>query len=92
VKKIAAVGSDSRGIDLYDPRYQLNDLLIRSFRILITGSDSGLVETITDAVSIHSIKKVEYAKRIAEGRFGHITLFDHFLSVCLYDLRFIFED
>lgn len=40
-----------------------------------------MVETITDAVSIHSIKKAEYARRIAEGRFGHVTLLDHFKSV-----------
>ena len=53
-----------------------------SFRILITGSTSGLVETITDAVSIHSIKKAEYAKRLASGRLGHVTLLDHFISVC----------
>ncbi|KAI8998542.1 kinase-like protein [Trametes punicea] len=51
---------------------------VRYFRILITGNSSGLVETITDAVSIHSIKKAEYARRIAEGRFGHVTLLDHF--------------
>lgn len=54
-----------------------------SFRILITGSQSGLVETITDAVSIHSIKKAEYAKRLATGKLGHVTLMDHFTSVCL---------
>jgi hypothetical protein len=52
-----------------------------SFRILITGASSGLVETITDAVSIHSIKKSEYARRLAEGRFGYVTLLDHFKSV-----------
>ncbi|KAH9856985.1 kinase-like protein [Lenzites betulinus] len=51
---------------------------VRYFRILITGNSSGLVETITDAVSIHSIKKAEYARRLAEGRFGHVTLLDHF--------------
>lgn len=51
---------------------------VRYFRILITGHDSGLVETITDAVSIHSIKKAEYARRLAAGRLGHVTLFDHF--------------
>ncbi|KAI0934139.1 hypothetical protein AcV5_006082 [Taiwanofungus camphoratus] len=51
---------------------------VRYFRILITGHSSGLVETITDAVSIHSIKKAEYARRLAEGRFGHVTLYDHF--------------
>ena len=48
---------------------------------MITGSSSGLVETITDAVSIHSIKKAEYAKRLASGKLGHVTLLDHFLSV-----------
>ncbi|KAH7889675.1 kinase-like protein [Phlebopus sp. FC_14] len=53
---------------------------VRYFRILITGASSGLVETITDAVSIHSIKKAEYARRLAEGRFGYVTLFDHFKS------------
>ncbi|CCM02364.1 uncharacterized protein FIBRA_04459 [Fibroporia radiculosa] len=51
---------------------------VRYFRILITGSTSGLVETITDAVSIHSIKKAEYARRLAAGRLGQVTLFDHF--------------
>jgi phosphatidylinositol 4-kinase len=53
-----------------------------SFRILITGGSSGLVETITDAVSIHSIKKAEYAKRLAQGQLGHVSLLDHFISVC----------
>ncbi|KAI0306560.1 kinase-like domain-containing protein [Multifurca ochricompacta] len=50
----------------------------RHFRILITGGSSGLVETITDAVSIHSIKKAEYARRLAEGRLGHVSLMDYF--------------
>jgi len=53
---------------------------VRYFQILITGASSGLVETITDAVSIHSIKKSEYARRLAEGRFGYVTLSDHFKS------------
>ncbi|KAG1802587.1 hypothetical protein EV424DRAFT_1351689 [Suillus variegatus] len=48
--------------------------------ILITGASSGLVETITDAVSIHSIKKSKYARWLAEGRFGYVTLLDHFKS------------
>jgi len=56
-------------------------MVLPSFRILITGSSSGLVETITDAVSIHSIKKAEYAKRLASGRLGHVTLLDHFIAV-----------
>lgn len=58
-------------------------MLYYSFRIVITGSTSGLVETITDAVSIHSIKKAEYAKRLASGRLGHVTLLDHFISVSI---------
>ncbi|KAF8163315.1 kinase-like domain-containing protein [Crassisporium funariophilum] len=53
---------------------------VKYFRIMITGSTSGLVETITDAVSIHSIKKAEYAKRLTSGRLGHVTLLDHFLA------------
>jgi phosphatidylinositol 4-kinase len=52
-----------------------------SFRIVILGATSGLVETITDAVSIHSIKKAEYAKRLAHNRLGYVTLMDHFKSV-----------
>jgi hypothetical protein len=39
------------------------------------------VETITDAVSIHSIKKAEYGRRLAEGRLGHVSLMDHFKAV-----------
>ncbi|KAF7304897.1 Phosphatidylinositol 4-kinase [Mycena kentingensis (nom. inval.)] len=50
----------------------------RYFRIMITGASSALVETITDAVSIHSIKKAEYARRLADGRLGHVTILDHF--------------
>lgn len=53
---------------------------VKHFRILITGNNSGLIETIKDSVSIHSIKKAEYAKRLAEGSLGHVTLLDHFKS------------
>lgn len=67
-----------------------SDCWVRFFRILITGETSGLVETITDAVSVHSIKKSEYARRIANGGpIGHVSLLDHFVNVrlppcCLY--------
>ncbi|KAF8333998.1 kinase-like domain-containing protein [Cantharellus anzutake] len=44
---------------------------VKHFRILITGPH---------AVSVHSIKKAEYARRIAEGRFEHVTLLDHFIA------------
>ena len=50
------------------------------FQILITGGSSGLVETITDAVSIHSIKKSLYARRLNEGRLDQVTLLDHFIN------------
>lgn len=53
----------------------------RFFRILITGETSGLVETVTDAVSVHSIKKSEYSRRVASGTpIGHVSLLDHFIS------------
>lgn len=59
--------------------------LTTRFRILITGEQSGLVETITDAVSVHSIKKGEYARRISEGGpIGQVSLMDHFVSVSLF--------
>ncbi|EJD52969.1 kinase-like protein [Auricularia subglabra TFB-10046 SS5] len=51
---------------------------LRPFKILITGGSSGLVETITDAVSVHSIKKAEYARRLGDGNLGYVTLADHF--------------
>lgn len=42
------------------------------------------METITDAVSVHSIKKGEYARRIAEGGpIGKVSLLDHFVNVSL---------
>lgn len=68
----------------FNPRVGLRRMLTktsRSFRILITGGSSGLVETITDAVSIHSIKKAEYQRRLNDGRLGHVTLMDHFKNV-----------
>lgn len=52
---------------------------VRFFRILITGDSSGLVETITDTISVHSIKKGEYARRLAEGDLGHVSLLDHYI-------------
>ena len=66
----------------------LGDIADCSFRILITGEQSGLVETITDAVSVHSIKKGEYARRIAEGGpIGRVSLMDHFVSVSYFEIR-----
>ncbi|GAA6016406.1 hypothetical protein JCM10207_003851 [Rhodosporidiobolus poonsookiae] len=52
------------------------------FRILVTSENSGLVETITDAVSVHSIKKDAYARRAEDGTqvFTSFTLYDHFVN------------
>jgi len=54
-----------------------------SFRILVTSEQSGLIETITDAVSIHSIKKDAYARTAADGTqvFNSFTLYDHYVEV-----------
>jgi phosphatidylinositol kinase/protein kinase (PI-3 family) len=62
-------------------RSKANGFIGFRFRILITGGTSGLVETITDAVSIHSIKKAEYARRLTDVRLGYVTLLDHFKTV-----------
>jgi hypothetical protein len=43
-------------------------------------------DQITDAVSIHSLKKIQYAKRLAAGNFGNVSLLDHFVSVCLFSI------
>jgi hypothetical protein len=58
-----------------------------SFRILVTSESTGLMETITDAVSVHSIKKEAYAKMTsapspenAGGVIPSFTLYDHFLE------------
>ncbi|KAL5490504.1 PIK1 [Sanghuangporus weigelae] len=53
---------------------------VRPFQIFITGASSGLVETITDAVSVHSIKKSLYARRLTDGRLGQASLLDHFTN------------
>ncbi|GAA6009339.1 1-phosphatidylinositol 4-kinase [Rhodotorula paludigena] len=52
------------------------------FRILVTSENSGLIETINDAVSIHSLKKDAYARRAADGTqvFDSFTLYDHFVN------------
>ena len=88
-RKIANVGHDSM-LFLFRSPWEANLTFHWSFRILITGGSSGLVETITDAVSIHSIKKAEYACRLAEGRLGHVSLMDHFKNVSFYCMTPVF--
>ncbi|TKY85574.1 hypothetical protein EX895_005736 [Sporisorium graminicola] len=53
---------------------------VRYFRILVTSENSGLMETITDAVSVHSIKKEAYSRMSEEDKAAGYTLYDHFLA------------
>lgn len=50
------------------------------FRMLITSVDSGLVEVIPDSISVHSIKKQGYVKRLNQPGIM-FTLYDHFVQV-----------
>ncbi|CDO92762.1 unnamed protein product [Kluyveromyces dobzhanskii CBS 2104] len=58
---------------------------VKKMNILITSSHTGLVETITNAISVHSIKKSLTTHMIEEGSLdekGNIaSLLDHFLRV-----------
>ncbi|CCF50081.1 hypothetical protein NDA11_004605 [Ustilago hordei] len=57
-----------------------NRCWVRYFRILVTSENSGLMETITDAVSVHSIKKEAYSRMSEEDKSAGYTLYDYFLS------------
>ena len=53
---------------------------VYSFRMLITSVDSGLVEVIPDSISVHSIKKQGYVKKLNQPGIM-FTLYDHFVQV-----------
>jgi phosphatidylinositol 4-kinase len=53
---------------------------IYCFRILITSSQSGLIETIPDSMSIHSIKKQGYQRKLNQPGIMY-TIYDHFIAV-----------
>ena len=53
-------------------------LWVYPFRMLITSADSGLVEVIPDSISIHSIKKAGYMKRLNTPGIVY-SLHDHFV-------------
>lgn len=62
---------------------ELLDIWVKKMRILITSPTTGLVETITNAVSIHSIKKSLTTKMLENGELNNAkgeiaTLLDHF--------------
>lgn len=65
------------GLRIYCPYY------LDSFRILVTSESSGLMETVTDAVSIHSIKKEAYSRFVHDGKIVTYSLFDHYVNVSL---------
>ena len=57
------------------------DVWVKNMRILVTGETSGLIETITDAVSLHSIKRSLTLASITAGtnpKKRIATLQDHF--------------
>ncbi|TPX38390.1 1-phosphatidylinositol 4-kinase [Synchytrium endobioticum] len=55
------------------------DLWVCSYRVLVTSEQSGLVETVRNSISIHSIKKNAYAKKKNQAGFVY-TLYDHFID------------
>ncbi|RIA96261.1 kinase-like domain-containing protein [Glomus cerebriforme] len=55
------------------------DVWVRYYRVLVTSDNSGLIETIQNSISIHSIKKDAYAKKLNEKGFM-FTLFDYFVK------------
>ncbi|EME45667.1 hypothetical protein DOTSEDRAFT_150879 [Dothistroma septosporum NZE10] len=59
------------------------DVWIKNMRILVTGETSGLIETITNAVSLHSIKRSLTLASIASGtnpKKRIATLQDHYVK------------
>ncbi|KOG96909.1 1-phosphatidylinositol 4-kinase [Saccharomyces eubayanus] len=59
------------------------DVWVKRMKILITSANTGLVETITNAISVHSIKKALTKKMIEDAELddkgGIASLNDHFL-------------
>ncbi|WFC97413.1 1-phosphatidylinositol 4-kinase [Malassezia yamatoensis] len=53
---------------------------VHYFRIVVLNEDAGLIETITDAISIHSIKKDAYAQQLDGRAIATYTLYDHFVQ------------
>ncbi|WFC97055.1 1-phosphatidylinositol 4-kinase [Malassezia brasiliensis] len=53
---------------------------VHYFRIVVLNEDAGLIETIRDAVSVHSIKKDAYARQLGGQAMATYTLYDHFVQ------------
>jgi phosphatidylinositol kinase/protein kinase (PI-3 family) len=59
------------------------DVWVKNMRILVTGESSGLIETITNGVSLHSLKRSLTLASISAGtnpRKRMATLYDHFVK------------
>ncbi|KAJ3391802.1 Phosphatidylinositol 4-kinase pik1alpha (PI4-kinase)(PtdIns-4-kinase) [Entophlyctis sp. JEL0112] len=52
---------------------------VHYYRVLVTSKDGGLVETIQNAISIHSIKKQGYSNNLNAPGVAY-TLYDHFIQ------------
>lgn len=48
---------------LHNDDTQNNYITLFSIRILVTSDDSGLIETVKNSISIHSIKKEAYIRK-----------------------------
>lgn len=53
---------------------------VHYFRIVVLNENAGLIETIKDAISVHSIKKEAYARQLDGQPIATFSLYDHFLQ------------
>lgn len=53
---------------------------VHYFRIVVLNESAGLIETITDAVSVHSIKKDAYARQLDGQPIATFSLYDHYVQ------------
>ena len=56
------------------------DVWVKYYRVLVTSEDSGLIETVQNSVSLHSIKK-EASSSINKDRSNYFSLRTHYLSL-----------
>ena len=53
---------------------------VHYFRIVVLNENAGLIETIKDAISIHSIKKDAYARQLDGQAISAYSLYDYFVQ------------
>ena len=58
-------------------------ILSYSIRVLVTSDNSGLIETVRNSISIHSIKKDAYTRGWNDAGAVY-TLYDYFKRVCTF--------